>query len=263
MRNISKIALAALIISAASCDKNNTTTTPANNNNNNNNTTTTPTATYPTPSGSDISGALISIKMKYNTSVTGSPVPISLESQIGAAVFYSAPGSSTMVDAGAVSVNTVSLDKNASNNSYSKMGTMGLTPATLDFDKGSNWNVGGSSSVTAFTYNHTTTFPEYTGTLPSTVTKASGITLSLSSEVSNADSVYVLVAAGNTSVLKAFAASATNIVIKASDLVGLPNVSDNTAIMEVCPFRYVMTTQNGKKYVAIKEQAVVQNVNIN
>jgi hypothetical protein len=254
-----KFTLAALtmLTLAASCTKEETPatttpTTPA---------SSSPTAPSPTPSGGDISGALISIKMAYKVVQSGFEVPVNTE--IGTAVFYSAPGSATMVDAGTVSVNTYSLDK-AANNSYTKMGTMGLTPADLDLDGGSNWSVGGSGSVPAFTYNHTSSFPDYSGTVPTSVTKSSGLSMSFtSSNLSGADSVYVVVIGGSVTVTKSFAANAGTVTISASDLSGLPTITDNKGMIEVCPFKYTFHTTGGKKYVAIKEQAIVKNININ
>lgn len=221
-----------------------------------------PTPPSPTPGG-DISGALICINMVYSSTPAGSPFPIELNTEIGTAIFYSTPGGSTYVDAGAVSVNDNALEKQ-SNNTYTKFATAGMTPSDLKFTSGSNWNVAGSSSVTGFSHSHSSAFPIFSGTIPTSVTKSSGITLTLnSSTVSGADSVYVLVAAGNTSVLKSFAANAGTVTISASDLSALPNVSDNTALFEVCPFNYTFATKNGKRYVFVKEQAVVKNININ
>jgi hypothetical protein len=256
MKKITLIGLA--LLSLASCIKKEdvtpTTTTPTT-------TPTGPTAPSPTPTGGDISGALISIKMSYKMSQMGIEVPVNTE--MGTAVFYSAPGSSTMVDAGTVSVNSINLDK-AANNSYTKMATAGQTPADLDMDGGSNWSVGGSGSVAAFTYNHTSDFPNYTGTVPTSVTKSSGLSLSFtSSNLTNADSVYVVVISGSANVTKAFAANAGSVSISSSDLSGLGAVSDNTAMIEICPFRWTVQTIGGKKYVAIKEQAIVKNININ
>lgn len=255
-----KIAFAALalVAIASSCKKEETTTTTPTTTTP---TTTTPTAVTPGTTGNDISGALISINMSYKMSQMGIEVPVNYE--IGSAVFYSAPGSSTLVDAGTVSVNSVNLDK-AANNSYSKMASTGLTPSTLNFDNGSSWSIGGASSVTSFSYNHTGTFPSYTGTMPTSVTKASGLSFTFStSNLSGADSVVVFLASGNTSITKTFAATAGTVTLTASDLSGIAAVSDNTGILEVCPYKYVVFNANGKKYVAIKEQAVVKNVNIN
>ncbi|MBL7682430.1 MAG: hypothetical protein JNK00_03630 [Flavipsychrobacter sp.] len=266
MKKLALLASAAMIIIAGSCVKTDditptTTPTPTTP------TTTGPTPPSPTPSGSDISGVLVSIKMDYSTQPAGSPIPVTLVSEIGTAAFYNTPGGSTFVDAGTVSVNNNNLEK-ASNNAYTKLATTGLTPSSLDFGSGSSaksaWNVSGSGSVTAFSYTHTATFPDYSGTVPSSVTKASGLSFSFnSSTLSGADSVIVVIAAGSTTITKTYAANAGTVNISASDLSALPTVSDNTGIIEVCPYRWIFNTINGKKYVFIKEQAVVKNININ
>jgi len=263
MKKLTLLASAAMIVLATSCDKKTTTTTP---------TTTTPTSTSPTPpsptiNASDVSGVLVSINMEYNSQPVGSPIPISLESELASAFFYSTPGSNTFVDAGTVSVNTYNLDK-ATNNAYSKIASVGMTPSSLDFGSGSSsksaWVVGGSGSVTAFNYSHNITMPNYSPTLPTSVTKASGISFTFNSgSLTGADSVIVLIASGNTSVTKTYAATAGTVTISASDLSALPAVSDNTALLEVCPYKYNVVTLNSKKYVFVKEQAVVSNININ
>lgn len=217
----------------------------------------------PIPTGSDLSGALISINMVYSSQPAGSPFPVELNTEIGTAIFYNAPGGTSYVDAGAVSVNSIALEKQ-SNNVYSKVASIGMTPSDLKFDGGSNWNVAGSGSVAAFTYNHSTSFPKFSGDVPTSVTKSSGVTLTLtSSTVKNADSVYVLIASGDKSFLKAYVATSGTVTISAADLSSLPAATNNTGIFEVCPFKYNIASVGGKKYVFIKEQAVVKNININ
>jgi hypothetical protein len=251
----------AMTVLMASCSKEEKkTTTP---------TTTTPTNTagpqppMPAPSGNYLSGALISLQMKYTTQPAGAPYPVDLNSEMAMAIFYSTPGSATRVEAGTVSVNGINLDKNT-DNSYFKWAYTGATPADLDFDKTSDWNVSGSSAVTAFSYNHSVDFPDYTGDVPTSVTKADGLKLTFnSSTLKGADSVYVVVAGGSQSFTKGYAANAGQITISSSDLKDLPTVSDNSAVLEICPFKYNEVVKNGKNYFFIKEQAIVKSVNIN
>ena len=143
------------------------------------------------------------------------------------------------------------------------MGTAGMTPASLSLDNGSDWKVGGSAGVSGFTYSHSVAFPNYTGTLPTTVTKASGLTISLGSEVSNADSVYITVMSGDKYVLKAVGGQADDATITAAELQDLALNSDNTAMIQVVPFRITLESINGKDYAFIKEKAVVGNITIN
>ena len=264
MKKLTLLASAAMIVLTTSCDKKTTTTTP---------TTTTPTTTTsptppsPTPTASDLYGGLVSIKMEYNSQPAGSPIPITLNTELASAFFNITPGGTTFADAGTVSVNTYNLDK-ATNNSYTKMATVGQTPSSLDFGDGTSaksaWTVGGSGSVAGFSYSHNIAFPDYSGTLPSSITKSSGASFTFnSSSLSGADSVIVFIASGSTSFSKTYAANAGTVTISASDLASLTAVSDNTALLEVCPYKYNFVTLNSKKYVFIKEQAVVKNININ
>lgn len=251
----------ALIVGFSSCKKEEakpttpTTTTPTN--------TAGPNPQTPMPSGGNISGVLISLKMKYTTQPTGAPMPVDVNSEMGVAVFYNSPGSATISDAGIVSVNSVNLEKQT-NKSYLKMAYIGGTPSDLDFDNTSKWNVAGSSDVPAFSHDHNTAFPEYSGDVPSTITKANGISLSFtSSTLSGADSVYVVIAAGDKSIVKSYGAKAGSVTIPASDLQSLPAISDNSAVFEICPFSYDEAVKNGKTYFFIKELAIVRAVNIN
>lgn len=247
----------------ASCSKDDTTTTNPTNTNPTPTNTQGPKPPMPTPIGNNLSGALISIKMTYTTQPTGSPQPFDLVSEMGTAVFYDNPGSATKVEAGTVSLNSNNLEKQT-DNTYFKWAYAGMTPSTLGLDNGSDWNITGSSAVTAFSYNDASVFPKYSGTIPASVTKANGVTLTFnSSTLTGADSVYVVIASGSQSVTKSYAKNAGDITISASDLSGLATVSNNTAILEICPVNYNELVKNGKNYVLIKEQAIVRNVNIN
>ncbi|MBS1772749.1 MAG: hypothetical protein JST82_07810 [Bacteroidetes bacterium] len=262
MKKYTQVTLAAalLLLGAASCQKKETPapTTPTTT------TPTTPTPVSPTPTGSNIYGALVAIKMDYTITQAGVTVPFNNE--IGSAIFYSAPGSSTFVDGGSVSVNNKALDKQ-SNNSYMKMANSGTTPSSLDLDNsGVAWSVSGNSGngVPAITYTHSGSFPNYSATMPTSITKSSGISFTFSSStLTGADSVYVVIASGSKSLTKSYLATAGTVTISASDLSGFATVSDNSALLEVCPFKYIINTYSGKQYVFIKEQAVVRNININ
>src|SRR5690606_10981135 len=99
------------------------------------------------------------------------------------------------VDAGSVKVNDIALDNNS--NSYSKSASVGLEPSSLELSTGVKWSVGGSGSVTAFDYNYSGSFPDFDGTLATEIDKATGLDVSLGSDVSNADSVFVVIIDAN------------------------------------------------------------------
>lgn len=246
-----------LVSSIYSCKKSSSSTTPT--------PTPTPTptstTTAPTPTVGDVDGALVSLKIDVTTSVAGTNYTITTET--GLATFFASPGNNTsFVDGGAVSVNTFSLDKQT-NNSYLKTPAAGSLQTSLNFDDGSNWSVGGNGSVPAFTYNHTAAFPTFTGDIPASISRSAGVTETLGSNVTGADSVIVLIAAGSKSVMHTVAGSAASAAFSAADLATLPSVSDNSAIMEVVPYRITLKAQGTKNYAFIKERAVVKNININ
>jgi hypothetical protein len=214
-----------------------------------------------TPAPGNVAGAFVAVQMKYTYNMEGLPIPVDIESEIGTGGVYTSVGATTFVDAGAISVNGNSLDKQ-SNNSYLKAAFPGQTPDDLGFDSGADWNIGGAGSVAAFSYSHSGGFPSFTGTMPTEITKASGLTISMSS-LSNADSVYILIAAGGTSIFKGYDGSVSSITLSAADLAGLPVVTDRTAYLEVLPVRIKVQTIGGKDYAFVKERAVVAGVNIN
>ncbi|MBX2904698.1 MAG: hypothetical protein KF744_01580 [Taibaiella sp.] len=248
-----------LAMTVASCKKDDTTTpttTPT--------TPTTPTtsaATAPTPVTGSVDGLLLSLMLDVNTTTAGYNVQVKTENAL--ASFFSATGSTTMVDGGAVSVNSVTLEKQT-NNSYFKTATVGMTPSDLSFDGGhSNWSVGGAGSIPGFTYDYNSTFPEYSGTVPETITRSSGLTITLGSNLSGADSVIIFIAKDDKSITRTYAGSASSATISAADLAALPAVTDKTAILEIVPYKIKMQTISGKSFAFVKEYAAVRYVNIN
>lgn len=221
--------------------------------------TTTATPTAPAPTVSNVDGAMVSLKLDFAYNAGGFPVSITTENAL--ATFFASTGSTgTMVDAGTVSVNSIALEKQT-NNSYYKTATVGMTPTSLSFGTTtSSWSVGGAGSVAAFTYNHSVTFPNYTGTMPDTVTRSSGITVTFTGKVSNADSIIVMIAAGSTSILRTYPGTAASATISAADLGALPVVSDNTGIIEVVPYRVTLKMEGTKNYAFIKQYAAVKNI---
>lgn len=257
----------ALMVSVTSCDKNNTTTTPTNPTNPTN--PTTPSTSGPTPvtpsTGDGMWGALIAVKMQYSYVVPQLGTPVNVETQIGVASFYdNNNGNGNLVDAGAVSINSNDLKKET-NNSYTVTATQGMTPSTLNLSGNVDWKVAGNNGIPSINYTHAGAFPEYSGTLPSTVSKSSDLEVDLGSKVSGADSVYVVLVTQSKTIIKAFGANPAPAkgTIPASELSGLANVSDNTAYLEVVPFTYELNTTSGKRFAYIKETAVVTGVNIN
>lgn len=264
MKNLLKTTIPALVImlGVASCDKTTTTTTP---------TPTTPTPTTPTAPtpvtptvGGNFWGVMVALKMEFSYNVTGAPFPVSLDYDMAVANFYNGAGSSTVVDAGTVSVNSNTLEKQT-NNSYYKSATTGMTPSSLGYSSGVQWQVAGGNGIPSINYTHTGSFPEYSGTLPSEINRSQDLVIDLGSDVSGADSVYVVIITANKQIIKAYNGNPapSKATITASELGTLPAVSDNSAYLEIVPFTYKTPTISGKQFVAIKESAVVASVKIN
>jgi hypothetical protein len=262
MKNFTKIIVPALALAIGftSCDKVPTepaTKTP---------TTTTPTAPTPitpTPNG-NYWGVMVALKMKFSYTMPQLPIPVSLDTDMGIATFYSAAGSSTLVDAGTVSINGYDLKKET-NNSYNITATTGMTPSSLELGNNVQWNVSGAGPVSSFYFAHSGNFPNYSGTLPSEINKAKDLEISLGSNITGADSVYVVIITSSKQIIKSFAGNPApaKATISASELGTLPAVSDGSAYIEVLPFKYSIQNIATKEYVFIKEQAVVGTVNIN
>jgi len=259
MKNLNKFMLpvAALFIGFASCTPEETPEPDVP-------TTTTPTAPAPPqPTIAGVHGAMIALDLDFSFTQMGVSVPLNTE--MGIAAFYANVGDAAMVDAGTVKINNIALTKNA-NNSYSiTAGIPTQEPSTLSLDGNINWNVTGSSNVQTSNYNIIATvypFPNYTPV----ITRANGLSLSFTSgTTTGADSVYVMIISGSTSLLKAYSATAGNVMISAADLNTLAvSSSTSPAYIEIVPWRVLgYQTLMGKTYAYVNEKAIVRSINLN
>jgi hypothetical protein len=214
-----------------------------------NNTTNTPSVT--TPTFADGYGTLAAVATTTYQLVSGMNIPVQLN--LGVAAFY-ASGSGSMTDGGTVTINGKALTKQ-SNNSYVYQS---LTDP-LSFSGAISWNVSGSSSVPAISYSNDRPVPTYSDytSLPSTVTRSAGFTVSLSGKVSGADSIYVvLIGSGSSVIIKHVGGAASGCVFSASDLSGMNATS--TGIIEVCPWNYKSEDFSSKKFYFVNEAAYVK-----
>jgi len=216
--------------------------------------TTSPSA--PTITMSDGFGALAAVRSVSYTTVAGITIPLEVNTAVAA--FPTAMGSSTFVDAGTVTLNGKGLTK-SSNNAYVYQNlTDPLSFSTI------TWNVSGSASVPAITYTDDKSIPDYSGfsTLPTTVTRSAGVTISLGSAISNADSVYVtLTDYSNHQILKRVSGSAAECVFSASELSGFVA---GQGMVQVCPWNYKAEDISSKRFYFIIESAYTkQGITIN
>lgn len=224
--------------SLTSCSKSDD-TDPNNNNNSSGGVTITVKDSY---------GVLAAITSISYTTVAGITVPVTTNTAV--AVFNASAGSTTYVDAGSVTLNGQALTKN-SNNAYvydNLTSPLSFPPIT--------WNVAGSGSVPAINYTDDKAMPTYSGyeSLPSTISKATGFTVTLGSSVTKADSVYVLVTDASAKVvLKRLGGSASEAVFTSSDLSALGNTS--VGMIQVVPWNFKVEDFNDKPYYFVNETA--------
>lgn len=125
----------------------------------------------------------------------------------------------------------------------------------VDFNGGSSWNVGGSSSVQAFTYNYTS-FPN-NPKITSSVTEVSlavGYTFTLQSGATNADTLLYILASGDKYVEKRVGGNVTSVTFSASDLATL--TPSTQGLIQVTPYRITDEVINGKKHYFINQVTV-------
>ena len=262
MKKLMYILVPALALSIVSCNKKDTTTTPT--------PTPTPAATPtpPSPSVAGVDAAFVGLTMTYTTVQVG--IPISLNTEIGLAAAYSAPysatGTNTMVDVGTVKVNTVALDKDA-NNTYTKTATAGQTPGDLGYSSGMQWTVTGNANFPAINRNVFTIAPDFTDSVPSTISRSSALSFTFNSTTTpHADSVYVVLITGNVNKIWHFSGTAGTVTIPASELSAFTATSTTSpGYIEVCPWNVMYTTEGlpTKNCVYIREKAIVKSVTVN
>lgn len=234
-----------------------------------NTTTTTPTAPQPpTPQVAGANGVMVAIEMDFSYTQMGISVPFNTE--MGVAAFYNTAGSGTLVDAGTVKINNNALTN--TNNAY--LVTAGIPtqePSTLGLDGNISWNVSGNSSnnmpADNFNIDHTVyPFPDYTGTIPTEITRANGLSLTFNNTtVTGSDSVYVMIVSGSTSLIRSFHKNAGSVMISSTDLNTLnASSTESPAYLEIVPWRVMgYTNPMGRIYAYVNEKAIVRSITLN
>jgi hypothetical protein len=201
-------------------------------------------------------GVLAAVRSVSYTTVAGITVPLEVNTAV--AGFSNALGSNSFVDGGTVTLNSKALTK-SSNNAYAYQNlTDALSFGTI------SWNVTGSSSVPAISYTDDKPIPDYSGfsSLPSTVTRSAGLTISLGSAISGADSIYVVVTDyNNHQLIRRLGGNAAECVISSSELSGF---TAGQGMIQVCPWNYKSEDFNDKKFYFVIESAYTkQGITIN
>jgi len=222
-----------------SCDKN--TDNPQDNTNTNTNTF----------SYSDAFGVLVAVKSVSYTSVGGFDVPVEVNS--ASAFFPTDAGATTFADAGTVTIEGKSLSKLSNNTYLYNSYTSPLTLSSID------WNVSGNGSIPAFSKTVSRPIPAFNGfsSLPASVSKAAGLSIPLGFQITNADSLIVLVTSSNNEVaIKTFAGNAANATFSAAELSKLSNSA--TGSISISPYNISTETIGGKKYYFVNESSYLK-----
>lgn len=223
-----------------------------------------PSAVMPA-TAADADAILVALKLNTSTSYsipTLGMFSTTIRLDAGIAQFYSAPGgTATIVDAGTVTINSTTLDKQ-SNNQYYKVQQVNQPDFGLNTQV--KWNVTGNSTVTAVTNHYATSMPLYDTTyfktiLPSnTITKTSGLTFNVSSKLSggSADSVIcMIIGGGTTKLMKTVHRTASSVTFSAVELGTLTNTTQGQ--FQITPYRVTSSIFGSKKYYFVVEQAYV------
>ena len=202
----------------------------------------------------DSFGVFVAVKSVTTQEIGGYTVPI--EVNTATVAFMESAGSSNMVDGGAVTLNSQSLKK-VQNNAY--IYDDFLNP--LDFGT-ITWTAAGNGDVPAINKTNNRGFPTFSNQagLPASISKASGLNISLGNKVSNADSVIVLVGSNKKSAYKIVGGNAASVSFSSAELSDLE--ASSVGWVSVSPYNITNEIIGSKKYYFINE-TVYSKANVN
>ncbi len=182
------------------------------------------------------------------------------QSELAFANFYQTAGvPSSFINAGIVSVNDMPLNK-ATDNSYS------LTSPSLSYVEKTLWNAANAGDGKPLVFNDTTAFPFFSGALPYTVNRSTGLSIFFAAaDFLNADSVriYVSDGTGNNFVQRIFSTKDTSINFSSVELSPLQATMETEGVIAVIPFQGKLSVFQNRAYFFQKESRYIQSVRIN
>lgn len=205
----------------------------------------------PTPSFNDADGLLAAIQV-----ISYQDVPFVGETAIYADVASGSFWNSNneLEDAGIVSVNTFDL-QSFDNNAYVLPG-QGSTSIDFDFSTstGNSWRVGGGANVPNFNY---TTYNRMPGDVKfsadySNVDVSNDLTVQITSEPINTDSILYVLATNDKTVTKTVAFNVTSVTFSANEMNGL----SGKGVVQAAAYNYESTVEAGKTYYFVNESLV-------
>jgi len=209
------------------------------------------TVTTPSIAIKDSYGTLVAVRSVSYTMVGGFTIPVEVNTAVAA--FPSAPGSTTLLDAGTVTINSKGLTKQ-NNNAYVYQN---LT-SPLDFSD-IIWNVSGSGAIPAISYTDNKPIPDYSGytDLPASLTRSAGLEINLAGKITGADSVYVIIADVNSKyLLRRLGGGASKCSFTPADLATL---SAGTGMLQVVPWNYDKEDFSDKPFYFVIESVYTKS----
>ena len=132
---------------------------------------------------------------------------------------------------------------------------------------GVNWNVTGNSvtGIPGFLYTTTKPLPEYKGvannSMPTTIRRAAGLTLSLGANIVGADSIFLSITSGSKTIKKMIGGFENECIFSPAELSVLPS-ADGAALLQVSPISYELSVQGSKKMYFANQASYTKLVNV-
>ena len=209
---------------------------------------------------------LLKVKLSFaywDNPLTGLQETISKEAS---AYFKISPFDSLFADAGAVSCVNSFLTKQ-SNLGYVANGS-GANGISFNDTIGTDWNVAGlpATSMPAFLFRTAKPMPKYYGvgnnSIPSTISRSTGVTIPLGANLSNADSVFVSLTVGQKFIRKTIGGLSPSCDFSNTELSVLSSSGGTNALLQIVPVNYDVSLQSGKKMYFANETAYSKFVEV-
>lgn len=213
------------------------------------------TAASPTPVFANSGGVFVAVStLTYQTTIVGE-FPVDIDVATGG--IYDA-GSTTYVPAGAVSVNSNSLEMSTNNAYVSVSGTTANVDLGFDNSSLNSWVIGGSASVPAFNFTTSRAMPsniKFNAEVDK-INTANSYTIAIDVAPSNADSILYVLAANNKTLTKTVAPSTTSVTFTSAEMSGL----SGSGVAQVAAYNYEMSVQNGRNIYFVNEVVITDFV---
>lgn len=249
---IKHLSILALAILAMACDKDDDDPVPP-----------TPQVSAPSapqPNFPNMDGAMIAIS---TSSVVSVPFFGEQTQFVNTGVAFFPDGSGGFFNAGDVSLEGETMSN--TNNSYILTPSV-TNPSGVVFDSPIDWDVTGSSDVTAFNHSYSSGVPEIGDIAPdlSEVVKADGVTFgidmsNLFTDLNGADSIIFNVIGTGGVATKTLAANSTSATFSSSEL---SNIGSGAGYVQIAAYNFSSAVKSGNTIYFVNEGVFTQGVTI-